>query len=61
MTASLLPQLLESCLKLCTPAQLGQLVTTCRFFSGPGRLIDRLARQKLRSIARAKGLHASRR
>jgi hypothetical protein len=50
-------QLTDNILKLCTPAQLGMLQSTCKYFHG-SKLIDKIAKHKLRMVPRARGLKA---
>ncbi|GAX74772.1 hypothetical protein CEUSTIGMA_g2219.t1 [Chlamydomonas eustigma] len=52
----LLPdEIIEGILRLCQPSQLGMLQSTCTYFSG-SKLIDKIAKHKLKSVPRAKGL-----
>uniref|UniRef100_A0A7S3R4J6 RCC1-like domain-containing protein n=1 Tax=Dunaliella tertiolecta TaxID=3047 RepID=A0A7S3R4J6_DUNTE len=56
---SLLPEeLVEIILKQCTLHQLGQLESTCSFFRG-NKTIERIAKQRLKAVPRAKGLKPS--
>ncbi len=57
---SLLPdELLEVILRQCTPQQLAQLESTCHFFHD-SKLIEKIAKHKLKSVPRARGLRPSR-
>ncbi|GAX76064.1 hypothetical protein CEUSTIGMA_g3507.t1 [Chlamydomonas eustigma] len=52
----LLPEeIVEMILRLCQPSQLGMLQSTCTYFSH-SKLIDKIAKHKLKSVPRAKGL-----
>mmetsp|Transcript_26924 Transcript_26924/g.58797 ORF Transcript_26924/g.58797 Transcript_26924/m.58797 type:complete len:634 (+) Transcript_26924:184-2085(+) len=52
----LLPEeLIETVLKLCTTQQLGMLQSTCTYFHS-SRLIERIAKQRLKAVPRARGL-----
>ena len=55
LSLTMLAQLIEVVLKLCTPIQLGMLQATCTYFHG-SKLIDKIARGKLKAVPRAKGL-----
>lgn len=52
----LLPEeLTETILKLCSPPQLGMLQTSCSYFY-KSKLIERISKQKLKVVPRARGL-----
>ncbi len=53
-------QLIEIILKLCSPAQLGMLSSTCTYFR-ESKLIERLGRQRLKAVPRARGLKPAKR
>mmetsp|Transcript_8992 Transcript_8992/g.15604 ORF Transcript_8992/g.15604 Transcript_8992/m.15604 type:complete len:661 (+) Transcript_8992:155-2137(+) len=53
-------ELLEIILRQCTPVQLAMLESTCRFFRG-NKLIEKIAKHKLRTVPRARGFKPSRR
>jgi E3 ubiquitin-protein ligase HERC3 len=52
-------QLVEIILRQCSPPQLGMLEATCSYFHG-NKLIEKIAKQKLRTVPRAKGLKPAR-
>ncbi|GFR43779.1 hypothetical protein Agub_g4893 [Astrephomene gubernaculifera] len=57
---SLLPdELIDNILSLCTTHQLGMLETTCTYFRHSS-FIDRIVKQRLKSVPRARGLKPSR-
>ncbi|GIL46666.1 hypothetical protein Vafri_3601 [Volvox africanus] len=57
---SLLPdELVENILNLCTTHQLGMLETTCTYFRRTS-FIDRIAKQRLKAVPRARGLKPNR-
>ncbi|EFJ45476.1 hypothetical protein VOLCADRAFT_82232 [Volvox carteri f. nagariensis] len=57
---SLLPdELVENILNLCTTHQLGMLETTCTYFRRSS-FIDRIAKQRLKAVPRARGLKPNR-
>ncbi len=53
-------QLVETILKLCVPSQLGMLQSTCSYFRN-SKLIDKIAKHKLKAVPRAKGLKPQKR
>jgi hypothetical protein len=52
-------QLIEVILKQCSAHQLGQLESSCCYFRG-NRTIERITKQRLKAVPRAKGLKPSR-
>ena len=53
-------QLVEGILKQCSPAQLAMLSSTCAFFH-KSKLIEKIAKQRLKAVPRAKGIKPQRR
>jgi hypothetical protein len=52
-------QLLEIILRQCGPAQLAMLESTCQFFRS-SKLLERIAKHKLKAVPRARGLRPCR-
>jgi hypothetical protein len=48
-------QLVEVILRQCSPSQLGMLESTCSYFHR-NKLIEKIAKQKLKQVPRARGL-----
>jgi hypothetical protein len=52
-------QLVEVILRQCSPTQLGMLESTCSYFHR-NKLIEKIAKQKLKLVPRARGLKPNR-
>ncbi len=52
-------QLIEIILRQCSATQLGMLESTCHFFRG-NKLIEKIAKHKLKMVPRARGLRPNR-